>query len=67
MAVNYNLFSDKFPVLYQNRHCYQKDQSIFVCRRNTGYGFDKLIELEGLKSDNFQEMPFLEEKSLKRP
>ena len=64
MAANTNLLCDKFSFLYQNRQCNQKDQTIQVCKYSTdkiylGY-FEKLIEFDGINSENFCEIPFLE-------
>ena len=62
MAVNNSSICDKVSVLYQNRHCNQKDLSTYACRKSTNYYyfFDKLFEFKGLKSENYKEISFLE-------
>ena len=66
MAANINLISDKISVLYQNRQLNQKDHSFQVCKLKStnnnfypGY-FEKLIEFDGIDSENSNEIPFLE-------
>ena len=62
MAVITSSICDKIPVLYQNRHCNQKDISTYACRKSTNnfYHFDKLFEFKGLKSESYKEISFLE-------
>ena len=48
MEVNNQSLCDQYPVLYQNRYCYQEDVDVIIFKSNSGY-VDELLKLKGIK------------------
>ena len=60
MEVNSQSFCDQYPVLYQNRHCYQEDVDVIIFKGNSVT--DELLKFKGINFATHESVPLIEPK-----
>ena len=58
MEINNQSLCDQYPVLYQNRYCYQEDVDVIIFKRNYSY-VDELLMFKGMDFSTYKRVPLI--------
>ena len=63
MEVNNPSLSNQYPVLYQNRCCYQEDVDVIIFKKNSATCYvDELLNFKGMNFPTFESVPLIKPK-----
>ena len=63
MEVKNQSLCEQYPVLYQNRYCYQEDVDVIIFKRNSVTGYvDELLKIKGMNFSTYKCVPMREVK-----